>query len=127
MRCYKAGEEARDLGWSVIDVQNWMEYRGGDSVRTGLQAIARHASSLSSVLTGEGRKVAQDLSKYAKELKETVKKRGTVPKKKIESLEKKIFAIKDQAYWLSVSAKAQCGDAVSKGSLIKFRPKKLEK
>lgn len=127
MNCYKAGVETRDLDQAILDTHIWMEYRGASSVRTGLQSIARHASSLSSTMTGKGRKAAQDLSKYAKKVRESVKGNGVIAKKKMRPLELKIFEMKSMAHFLSVSGKAQCGDEVSKGSLVKFRPPKLGK
>lgn len=125
--CYKAGSEARELDQAILDAHIWMEYRGASSVRSALQSIVRHASSLSTTLTGEARKASQDLSKYAKEVRESVKGNGGIPKKKMGPLEDKIFAMKDMVHFLDTSAKATCGDPVSKGSLVKFRAPKLRK
>ena len=125
LACYKAGRNVMELEDALVNSMNWIDYREASGIRSSFFSAGTNAGSLTTVLKGEARQGALELSKHAKKLAEKLKGRRTLSKDEQKSVEKQMFAMRDRAYWLRVATQAHCGEAASKQSIQNFRKPKL--
>lgn len=118
--CYKAGRKVMELEDALVNSMSPLDRRDARGVSSFFHYAGTNAGALTTVLKGEARQGALELSKRAKTLAAKLKGKRTLSKAEQKTYEKQMFSMRERAYWLRVSAEAHCGEPSSKFSLRKF-------